>query len=353
MDLKKLHHCVTVADLGSFTRAASVLSVPQSVLSRQVRDVEQVIGFPLLRRTGRGATLTEAGQQILPKLRALVLEWQHLQEEARQLHGPPSGLIRLGVLTSLGGVLLTPLLNLACERLPEIRIHVLEGLTEHLDEALTSGRLDIGLLYHNRQVPSSTDESLVQTDLCLIGAAGDSVTRADAIDFRQVVKLPLVLPAVPNRMRLLIDQVCHDHGVALNVTTVLDALGTLKDIAASGKAYTILPPHYVAADIAAGRLQAARIVNPAITRTILLASSAHSPMVRARSEVMELIREVISSLVSAGELPGQLCQPMRHMAIRAWANSSRALSARARRQQNHREPHAEGFPNTAVDVRTP
>jgi DNA-binding transcriptional LysR family regulator len=133
-------------------------------------------------------------------------------------------------------------------------------------------------------------------------------------------------------MRLLIDQVCHDHGVVLNVTTVLDALGTLKDIAASGRAYTILPPHFVATDIASGRLQAARIVNPAITRTILLASSAHSPMERARSEVMELIREVISTLVSSGELPGQLCQPMKHLAIRAWSGGSRARAVAAQRR---------------------
>lgn len=327
MDLKKLYHCVTVADLGSFTRAASVLSVPQSVLSRQVRDIEQAIGLTLLHRTGRGTTLTEAGERMLPKLRALVTNWQCLQEEARQLLGPPSGLIRLGVLTSLGGVLLTPLLNRACERLPDVRIHVLEGLTEHLDEALTSGRLDIGLLYHNRQVPSPTDESLLQTDLCLIGASGDSITQADVVDFSRVAELPLILPAAPNRMRLLIDQVCHDHGVVLNVTTVLDALGTLKDIAASGRAYTILPPHFVAADVTSGRLQAARIVRPAITRTILLASSACSHMERARSEVMELIRDVISMLVSSGELPGQLCQPMMHLAIRACSGASRSRAA--------------------------
>jgi LysR family nitrogen assimilation transcriptional regulator len=62
VDLKKLHHCVTVADLGSFTRAASVLSVPQSVLSRQVRDVEQAIGLTLLHRTGRGASLRSCGR---------------------------------------------------------------------------------------------------------------------------------------------------------------------------------------------------------------------------------------------------------------------------------------------------
>jgi LysR family nitrogen assimilation transcriptional regulator len=304
VDLRKLHHCVTVADLGSFTRAASLLSVPQSVLSRQVRDVEQAIGATLLHRTGRGTVLTEAGKALLPSLRELVSNWHRVQNEARELHGPPSGLVRLGVLTSLGGVLLTPLLNLACERLPEVRIHVLEGLTEHLDELLISGRLDVALLYDNRQVPSPTDEALLQTDLCLIGAAGDPVTASDSVTLRDVSKLPLTLPALPNRMRLLIDQVCEEERISLNVTTVLDALGTLKDIAAAGRAYTILPPHFVAADVASGRLQATRIVEPVITRKVLLSNSPR-PLERAGREVMALVREVTSGLVKSGDLPGR------------------------------------------------
>lgn len=304
MDLRKLHHCVTVADLGSFTRAASLLSVPQSVLSRQVRDVEQAIGATLLHRTGRGTVLTETGKALLPSLRELVLNWHRLQNEARELNGPPSGLVRLGVLTSLGGVLLTPFLNLACERLPAVRIHVLEGLTEHLDELLISGRLDVALLYDNRQAPSPADEALLQTDLCLIGPAGDAVTASDGIPLRDVSKLPLTLPALPNRMRLLIDRVCEEECVSLNVTTVLDALGTLKDIAAVGRTYTILPPHFVAADVASGRLQAARIIDPVITRTVLLSNSTR-PLERAGREVMALLREVIAALVKSGDLPGR------------------------------------------------
>jgi hypothetical protein len=55
-------------------------------------------------------------------------------------------------------------------------------------------------------------------------------------------------------------------------------------------------------------------------------------MERARSEVMELIREVISALVSSGELPGQLCQPMKHLAIRAWSGGSRARAVAAQRR---------------------
>ena len=63
MDLKQLDYFVQVAELGSFTRAATQLSVVQSALSRQVRALEVELRQPLFERTGRGVTLTEAGTQ--------------------------------------------------------------------------------------------------------------------------------------------------------------------------------------------------------------------------------------------------------------------------------------------------
>jgi DNA-binding transcriptional LysR family regulator len=305
MDLKKLHHCVVVADLGSFTRAASLLAVPQSVLSRQVRDVEGTIGLTLLRRTGRGVLLTEAGERILPGLRFLVAEGQRILEDAHRIQTAPTGIIRLGVLATLGPVLLTPLLNLACERLPGIRIHVLEGLTDHLDEMLVAGRLDVALLYNNRQTPTQTDEAMLQTDLCLVSSPDDPHTAAPTIALRDLRSLPLTLPAPPNRLRAVIDQVCRSKKMSLKVTTTLDAIGTLKDLAASGRLYTILPPHCVAADVANGRLAASRIVDPSITRTVLLATSNQYPNERALKETTSLIREVIIDLIHAGTLPGR------------------------------------------------
>ena len=92
---------------------------------------------------------------------------------------------------------------------------------------------------------------------------------------------------------------------------------SMEDIAASGRTYTILPLHFVAADIAAGRLQAARIVNPRISRTVLLATSTHHPISRAASEVAALVREVTATLVRSGELPGRLERQARQHAGRA------------------------------------
>lgn len=306
MNLTRLRHCVVVADLGSFTRAASFLGMPQSVLSRQVREVEDLLGVSLLHRTGRGAVLTEAGAALLPQLRALVGSGDALLEQAREMQSAPSGIVRLGMLTSLTGVLLSPLLSLAAQRLPGVRLHVMDALTHHLDELLVTNRLDLAVLYKDRQVPQPTDQALLQTDLCLIGPSGDALTRAHSVRLADLAGLKLTLPSPPNRMRFAIGQVCRHHGVTLNVVAALDSIGTLKDLVTAGTTHTILPPHFVAPEVAAGRLQASRIVDPVITRTVLLASATQGPMGRACAAVAALVREVTTHLVQNGTLAGRV-----------------------------------------------
>ena len=72
MELRHLRYFVAVADAGSITRAAQVVRVAQPSLSRQLRQLEDELGGPLLDRRGRRARLTRAGATFLPLARDLV-----------------------------------------------------------------------------------------------------------------------------------------------------------------------------------------------------------------------------------------------------------------------------------------
>ena len=64
MDLRQLDYFVHVAELGSFSKAASLLSIAQSALSTRVRQLEVELKQPLLHRNGRGVTPTDAGKRL-------------------------------------------------------------------------------------------------------------------------------------------------------------------------------------------------------------------------------------------------------------------------------------------------
>lgn len=72
MDLKQLEYFVHVAELGSFTRASSVLGIAQSALSRQVRLLEVELRQNLLSRNGRGVITTDAGKLLLEHSRGIL-----------------------------------------------------------------------------------------------------------------------------------------------------------------------------------------------------------------------------------------------------------------------------------------
>src|SRR5258708_21591173 len=94
-DLELLRSFVSVVDSGGFTRAGERVRRTQSTVSQQIKRLEEDVGQPLLNRTGKDVTPTEAGERLLSYARRLL----SLAEEARDVLSRPGneGAIRLGV----------------------------------------------------------------------------------------------------------------------------------------------------------------------------------------------------------------------------------------------------------------
>src|ERR1700726_2508322 len=95
LDLELLRSFVSVVDAGGFTRAGERVHRTQSTVSQQIKRLEEDLGHPLLNRTGKDVTPTEAGERLLSYARRLL----SLAEEARDVlsRSGNEGAIRLGV----------------------------------------------------------------------------------------------------------------------------------------------------------------------------------------------------------------------------------------------------------------
>ena len=111
MDLKQLEYFRHVAELGSFTRAASFLSVVQPALSRQVRQLEVELGQNLFERNGRGVALTDAGTRLLEHTRGILLQVGRARQELEDQKNGDSGHFVLGLPPSLGRSVTVPLVK--------------------------------------------------------------------------------------------------------------------------------------------------------------------------------------------------------------------------------------------------
>src|SRR5436189_4290038 len=72
MELRHLRYFIGVAEEENVSRAALKLHVSQPALSRQIRDLEEELGFPLLKRSAKSVRLTEAGRAFLTEARAVL-----------------------------------------------------------------------------------------------------------------------------------------------------------------------------------------------------------------------------------------------------------------------------------------
>ena len=142
-DLELLRSLVSVVDSGGFTRAGERVHRTQSTVSQQIKRLEDDVGQPLLNRSGKDVTPTEAGERLLPYARRLL----SLAEEARDVMARPGheGAVRLGVPEDFAAYRLAKLLAAFSRSHPGLRLDVRADQSTYLKRDLERGDLDLAL----------------------------------------------------------------------------------------------------------------------------------------------------------------------------------------------------------------
>ena len=143
LDLELLRSFVSVVDSGGFTRAGERVHRTQSTVSQQIKRLEDDIGQPLLDRSGKDVTPTEAGERLLPYARRLL----SLAEEARDVMARPGaeGAVKLGVPEDFAAYRLAKLLAAFSRSHPTLRLDVRSDQSINLKRDLERGDLDLAL----------------------------------------------------------------------------------------------------------------------------------------------------------------------------------------------------------------
>ena len=143
LDLELLRSFVSVVDAGGFTRAGERVHRTQSTVSQQIKRLEDDIGQPLLNRSGKDVTPTEAGERLLSYARRLLA----LEEEARDVLARPGneGAVRLGMPEDFAAYRLAKLLASFSRSHPALRLDVRADQSMNLQRDLERGELDLAL----------------------------------------------------------------------------------------------------------------------------------------------------------------------------------------------------------------
>ncbi|MCQ6256729.1 LysR substrate-binding domain-containing protein [Pseudomonas sp. Q11] len=141
VEIDLLRAFIAVAETGSFTAAADVISRSQSAVSQKIIRLEEVLGLRVFERTSRALTLTPDGERLLVGARKMMV---HFDNFVREIKEPAAvNLLRLGISENLVPTQLPKLLSRFSKLYPDVQLELTTGLSNDLLSDYEAGQLDV------------------------------------------------------------------------------------------------------------------------------------------------------------------------------------------------------------------
>src|SRR5829696_2330766 len=125
MDLRHARTFVTVAELGTVSKAAVRLRIAQPALSRQIGELEQELGLKLFDRVGRRLVLTSNGEQLLADCRGFLNYATAISEHAEELRRGDAGVLKVAASPQHIESVLSQFLHHYAKRYPNVRVQII------------------------------------------------------------------------------------------------------------------------------------------------------------------------------------------------------------------------------------
>ena len=146
METSRYRAFAAAAETGSFSRAAEALHYSPSGVSQLISALEADLGVTLLHRTSRGVSLAPAGEALLPAIRALLQQEERVFQLSSELNGLITGELNIASYSSVSFRWLPKVIKAFQQDYPNIKLHLMEGISQEVLQWLGDSRADIGFL---------------------------------------------------------------------------------------------------------------------------------------------------------------------------------------------------------------
>ena len=302
MNLRQLTYFLQIAELQSISRAASVLHVAQSSLSRQIQLLEHELGVLLFLRSDKGVTLTEAGHALQERSSAVLLQVRQIRDDMGVQSRTPRGELSFGLPPSMYRLLTVPLVCEFRQRYPEVQLLVTEGVSAAMHEAVLTAKLDIAVMSDVEPLSMLRSQLLLREQLFLVGAQAAGLDMATEMPVRELAERPLLLTSRPNAMRVIVDRALAEQGRRVKPAMETNSARLLCELAAQGQGFSVLPYSAISAAFADGRVSATPVTGLSVSWTLV--SSRERSQTLAGHKLRELIVEIARRQIAAGAWRG-------------------------------------------------
>jgi DNA-binding transcriptional LysR family regulator len=190
-----LRYFVAVAEMENVSRAALKLHVSQPALSRQIRDLEDEIGFSLLERTAKSVRLTDAGRSFLDNARALLQNADEAVLKARAVASAEPTELHVGYSPTPTAEILPKALRAFQRAMPNVHVRLYDWSMKDILEGVRDGRLQLGLIVPPTKASGLQDlryEELFHERVCVAVAPQHPFARRRAVPIAEIAAEPLI-----------------------------------------------------------------------------------------------------------------------------------------------------------------
>ena len=277
--IQQFRYLVALADTLNFSRAAEACNVTQPTLSMQIKELEQQLKSQLVERTRSRVILTPIGTEIVRRARVVLAEVEDIREVARRDGGDAlQGTLRLGVVQTVGGYVLSLAMPQLRQSYPNLRVTVREDRIENLPRKLSDGAHDVLILPSDPHEPEFTAVRLIREPLHLVLPADHRLARLETVDPADLAGETILSMERGHRLHDQIARLCSKVGATHGTDYAGTTLDTLRLMVACGMGLSMLPALYVRSDVIREKLVVARpMANNAPYRDITMVWRNSSP----------------------------------------------------------------------------
>ncbi len=234
MNFRYLTQFLAVVDCRGFTAAAEALHVAQPAISRSIRLLEEELGITLLDRQKGNVRLTAEGERFARHARAILAQTRAAQDEIAALKDIRSGHVTLGAPPMVASHLLPDLIGGFLRAHPGLSLTVAQDGSEAIRNAVTEGRLELGLIADWRSFEGVTTTRLGTYPVVACVAQDSPLAGKSAITWREFVQQPLILFPRGFYQRSQVDEAARRLGVIPTVAAEAEALPLIAKLVRDG-----------------------------------------------------------------------------------------------------------------------
>lgn len=290
ISIKQLRYFEALARLGHFGRAAQDCSISQPALSVQIKDLEAILGAPLVERGPKNIRVTGLGEEFAQRARDILRSVEELGDLARASHNPLIGRLRIGVIPTIAPYFLPAVIRTLNVEYPDLDIRPREAMTQRLIRDLLEAKLDVAIAALPVSEPNLHEELLFKEEFVLVRPEKDADKAVPNSEKLRNMQLLLLEEGHCFRDQAL--SFCNISAANPRELMQASSLSTLVQMVGAGIGVTLIPDMAVQIDTQSAPVCIARFQGAPPTRSIGMVWRKSSPLSDRLMHLSKIVHDI-------------------------------------------------------------